>query len=72
MGTHIVAARPMKPVPWALRKPQNHFAEVDRLKPRRPIYRRNCHIPLLLGLFGVIRVPYLKGCSAVLHSLSKT
>ena len=23
MGTHVVAARPMQPVPWALQKPQN-------------------------------------------------
>ena len=25
MGTHVVAARAMQPVPWALRKPQNCY-----------------------------------------------
>ena len=49
--------------------PENHLAEVVRSKPRKPVYRANRHIPTLLGLFGDIRVPYLKGLNCLFHPL---
>ena len=48
---------------------QNHLAEVVRSKPRRPVYRGKRHVPALLGLFGAIRVPYLKGLNRLFDPL---
>ena len=48
---------------------RNHLAEVVRSKPRRPVYRGKRHIPPFVGVFGAIRVPYLKGLNRLFNPL---
>ena len=47
----------------------NHLTGVVRSKPQRPGNRGKRHIPPISGLFGAIRVPYLKGLNRLFHPL---